>query len=52
MDSGELGMSADDLLKAGTVDHWLPVTRTIVRRMLKNDFSDEFLSHLPDSELN
>jgi hypothetical protein len=52
MDSGELGMSADDLLKVGTVDHWLPVTRTIVRRMIKNDFRDEFLSHLPDPEQN
>jgi hypothetical protein len=45
MDSGELGMSADDLLEVEKVDRWLPVTRTIVRRMLKNDFRDEFLSH-------
>jgi hypothetical protein len=48
MDSGELGLSADDLLKAAKVDHWLPVARTIVRRMLKNDFKDQFLTHLPD----
>ncbi len=51
MDSGELGMSADDLLKTQKLDRWLPVTRTIVRRMLKNDFKDEFLSYLPDPEI-
>jgi hypothetical protein len=50
MDSGELGMSADDLLKVEKVDTWLPLTRTIARRMLKNDFSNEFLSYLPDPE--
>jgi hypothetical protein len=49
MDSGELGMSADDLLKLEKVDNWLPLTRTIVRRMLKNDFEGEFLSYLPDA---
>ncbi|MFZ0771932.1 MAG: methylamine utilization protein MauJ [Candidatus Sulfotelmatobacter sp.] len=48
MDSGELGMSADDLLKLERVDYWLPVTRTMVRRMLKNEFIDDFLSYLPD----
>jgi hypothetical protein len=50
MDSGELGMSADDLIQVEKVDRWLPVTRTIVRRMWKNDFRNEFLSHLPDPE--
>ncbi len=50
MDSGELGMSADDLMKVRKVEYWLPVTRTIARRMLKNDFKDEFLSHLSDLE--
>jgi len=48
MDTGELGMSADDLLKLEKVDQWLPLTRTIVRRMLKNDFKSEFLTHLSD----
>ena len=48
MDSGELGLSADDLLKLEKVDHWLPFTRTIARRMLKNEFKEEFLAHLPD----
>lgn len=41
-------MSADDLLKLEKVDHWLPLTRTLARRMLKNDFKEEFLSYLPD----
>jgi hypothetical protein len=49
MDSGELGISADDLVKLEKVNHWLPLTRTMVRRMLKNDFGSEFLSHLPDA---
>jgi hypothetical protein len=48
MDSGELGISADDLVKAEKVNFWLPLTRTMVRRMLKNDFGSEFLSYLPD----
>ena len=49
MDSGELGISADDLVKVQKVNLWLPLTRTIVRRMLKNDFGSEFLSYLPDN---
>jgi hypothetical protein len=46
MDSGELGISADDLMKVEKVNSWLPLTRTMVRRMLKNDFGNEFLSYL------
>ncbi|MCU1303343.1 MAG: hypothetical protein JWQ87_3627 [Candidatus Sulfotelmatobacter sp.] len=46
MDSGELGISADDLVKVERVNFWLPLTRTMVRRMLKNDFGNEFLSYL------
>ena len=49
MDSGELGISADDLVKVEKVNFWLPLTRTMVRRMLKNDFGSEFLSYLPDN---
>ncbi len=48
LDSGELGMSIDDMLKLERVNLWLPLTRTIARRMLKNTFRDQFLLHLPD----
>ena len=49
MDSGELGISADDLMKVEKVNFWLPLTRTMVRRMLKNDFGSEFLSYLHEA---
>ena len=49
MDSGELGISADDLVKVEKVNFWLPLTRTMVRRMLKNDFGSEFLSYLHEA---
>jgi hypothetical protein len=48
LDSGEPGMSIDDMLKLERVNLWLPLTRTIARRMLKNSFRDQFMSHLPD----
>ena len=48
LDSGELGMSIDDMLKLERVNLWLPLTRTIARRMLKNSFRDQFMVHLPD----
>jgi hypothetical protein len=47
LDSGELGVSADDLLKLEKIHYWLPSTRVIVRRMLRNEFPNEFLLHLP-----
>jgi hypothetical protein len=47
LDSGELGMSSDDILKLDKVQYWLPATRVIVRRMLRNEFPSEFLLHLP-----
>jgi len=47
LDSGELGMSADDLLKLQKISYWLPATRVLVRRMLRNEFPTEFLIHLP-----
>lgn len=49
LDSGELGMSADDLLKLEKVNYWLPAIRIIVRRMLRNEFPTEFLTHLPQT---
>jgi hypothetical protein len=48
LDSGELGMSIDDMLKLERVNLWLPLTRTIARRMLKNSFSDQFMIRVPD----
>ena len=44
--SGELKLSADELLDFQQVNQWLALTKCIVRRMLKNDFSAEFLSYL------
>jgi hypothetical protein len=48
LDSGELGMSADDMLKIEKVNLWLPLSRTIARRMLRNSFPEQFLKHLPE----
>ena len=44
--SGELTVSADELLDINQVAQWLFLTKCIVRRMLKNDFPVEFLSYL------
>jgi hypothetical protein len=48
MRSGELSLSADDLVQIQRVNKWLPLTRSIARRMLKNDFSTQFLAYLGD----
>lgn len=48
MRSGELSLSADDLVQIQRVNKWLPLTRCIARRMLKNDFPTQFLSYLKD----
>lgn len=45
-DTGEITLSADDLLDHAKLNHWLPLTKCVVRRMLKNEFPDEFLSYL------
>jgi hypothetical protein len=50
MRSGELSLSADDLVQIQRVNKWLPLTRSIARRMLKNDFPKQFLSYLGDDE--
>lgn len=44
--TGELTMSADELLHTEEVNKWLALTKCIVRRMLKNDFPNEFLTYL------
>jgi hypothetical protein len=48
LDSGEPGISIDDMFKLERVNLWLPLTRTITRRMLKNSFPDQFIAHIPD----
>jgi hypothetical protein len=48
MRSGELALSADDLVQIQRVNRWVPLTRCIARRMLKNDFPSQFLSYLKD----
>jgi hypothetical protein len=49
LDTGELGISTDDMLKIEKVNLWLPLTRTISRRMLRNSFPGQFLHHLPEA---
>lgn len=44
--SGELTMSADELLHMREVNKWLPLTKSIVRRMMKNEFPAQFLRYL------
>jgi len=46
--SGELTMSVDDILHTQKVNKWLPLTKCIVRRMLKDEFPSEFLSYLKE----
>ena len=44
--SGELTLNVDELLPTQNVHKWLPLTKGIVRRMLKNDFAGDFLPYL------
>lgn len=44
--SGELALSVDELLHTQQVNNWLPLTKCIVRRMLKDEFPTEFLAYL------
>lgn len=44
---GELTSSSDDLLDRRKITQRLPLTKCIVRRMLKNEFAPSFLGHLP-----
>jgi hypothetical protein len=45
---GDLELSADELLHSQSVTRVLPLTKCIVRRMLKTDFASSFLSHIRD----
>jgi hypothetical protein len=44
--SGELTLTVDELLHTQNLHKWLPLTKCIVRRMLKNDFPADFLPYL------
>ena len=46
--SGELTLNVDELLHTRNLRKWLPLTKCIVRRMLKNDFPSDFLSYLKE----
>lgn len=41
----------EDLSLLNEVEQWLPLTQMIVRRLLKDEFPDEFLSGIPDDGL-
>jgi len=45
---GELTLSADELLHVHRVETWLPITKCIARRMLKNEFPGQFLPFLSE----
>jgi len=44
----ELTLSADELLHTEEVNRWLPLTKCIARRMMKNEFPSEFLPYLKE----
>ena len=44
--SGELTLTVGELLHTQNLHKWLPLTKCIVRRMLKNDFPADFLPYL------
>jgi hypothetical protein len=46
--AGTITVSADELLHIREVGRWLPLTKFIARRMLKNEFPAEFLCHLSE----
>jgi hypothetical protein len=46
--SGELTLTVDELLHTRNLRKWLPLTKCIVRRMLKNDFPADFLPYLQE----
>jgi hypothetical protein len=45
-ESGEPALVADDALHIRRTRRWLPLIRCLVRRMLKNEFPEEFLPYL------
>jgi len=47
-ETGELGLSADELLHSDRVKRFLPITKCITRWMLKNEFRHNFLPFVGD----
>ncbi|HEV2380479.1 MAG TPA: methylamine utilization protein MauJ [Terriglobia bacterium] len=48
LEGEELTLSADELLHTEEVNRWLPLTKCIIRRMLKNEFPADFLPYLKE----
>jgi hypothetical protein len=46
LDEGELVLAPDDPEDLYKVTRWLPLTKCMVRRMMKNEFPTEFLTDL------
>jgi hypothetical protein len=46
--SGEVTLSVDEALHLAKVNHWLPLLKCTVRRMLKNEFPNEYLPYLEE----
>lgn len=46
--TGEPTLSVDELLHIERVNKWLPLTKCIARRMLKNEFPDQYLPYLKE----
>jgi hypothetical protein len=45
-EKGAVRLSVDEFLHTRAVEAWLPLTKLMARRMLKNEFPDEFLADL------
>lgn len=48
LDDGEPVVTADESMDVFEVYRWLPITKCILRRMFKNDFPSEFLTHIQE----
>ena len=48
LESGELGFTLDEYDHLVAVERWLPLTKFVARRMLKNEFPQEFLCGVGD----
>jgi hypothetical protein len=46
--AGEVTLSVDEALHIDRVNHWLPLLKCIVRRILKNEFPSEYLPYLQE----
>jgi hypothetical protein len=48
-EKGELNVCIDDITTINEVHNWLPLTKCLVRHMLKNEFPKEYLSNIDNS---